>query len=122
MNPYLKSILTALLLTLAVELIAAAVLRVRKPTDYLFIALVNCFTNPIVNLIYYFSVVFLPEPVPYFIMALLEVAVVFTEALLFSRLLSYKRLRPIIFSLILNASSFAAGWIFVLIKSILFSQ
>ena len=121
MNPYLKSILTALLLTLAVELIAAAVLRVRKPTDYLIIALVNCLTNPIVNIIYYFSLIFLPVPVPYFIMALLEVAVVFTEALLFSRLLSYKRLRPIIFSLILNASSFAAGWIFVLIRSIVFS-
>ena len=121
MNPYLSSILTSLLLTLAAELTAAAVLRVRKPTDYLIIVLVNCLTNPIVNIIYYFSLIFLPFPVPYFIMALLEVTVVITEALLFSRLLGYTRLRPIVFSLILNASSFAAGWIFVLIRSTVFS-
>ena len=94
-------------------------LRVRG-WDLLLVGLINCLTNPVVNLLGSWAFLSLPpgSAAPYLCLAGLEAAVVFGEALLFHKLLEYRRLHPLLLSLILNAASFAAGELVVLICSL----
>lgn len=119
MNSVLSSLLFALALTLAVEVPLAALLRVRG-WDLLLVGLINCLTNPVVNLLGSWAFLSLPpgSAAPYLCLAGLEAAVLFGEALLFHKLLEYRRLHPLLLSLILNAASFAAGELVILIRSL----
>ena len=80
----LTAMLFALCLTLAVEVPLAALLRVRG-WDLVLIGLINCVTNPLVNLIYAWALLSFPQgsPLPYFVLAALELAAVFGEGLAF---------------------------------------
>ena len=91
----LTAMLFALCLTLAVEVPLAALLRVRG-WDLVLIGLINCVTNPLVNLIYAWALLSFPQgsPLPYFVLAALELAAVFGEGLAFRLTLRFRRLHP----------------------------
>ena len=106
----LTAMLFAICLTLAVEVPLAALLRVRG-WDLVLIGLINCVTNPLVNLIYAWALLSFPResPLPYVVLAALELAALFGEGLAFRLTLRFCRFHPLLLSLILNAASFTAG-------------
>ena len=118
MNGILWALLLNLLLTLAVELGVAAIAGVRG-SDLAILALINCVTNPVVN--YCFDWIWQngQGAVPYICLAALEFGVVAVEALLFKKLLRYRKIKPLLLSLLLNGASFAAGELVGLVISFL---
>lgn len=114
------AMLQGLLLTLLVELSLAALLKVRG-WDLVIIGLINCLTNPIVNYIFNWAwVLFKGQPLfPYLILAALELAVLFFEALLFKKLLHFRKIGALKLSLILNSASFAAGLLITIFRVII---
>ena len=111
MGSILISLSASLLLTLAVELPLAFLLKVRGGKNLLIVVLVNLLTNPVVNYCYYWALRFFAADSIYTILflAFLELAAVLTEFLFYKLLLSYDRLGKLKLSLLLNAASFAAG-------------
>ena len=111
MGLILISLLRSLLLTLVIELFLAAALKMHSGKDLLIVALANILTNPIVNYCYYWAIYFFSAYSIYTILILLalEVFAVFTEYLIFKRLLSYDRIGKLKLSLILNGVSFMIG-------------
>ena len=111
----LEHLALPLVLTVLIETALAFVLKVRSIYDLIFVVLANCLTNPVVNLIYLLVMsgtdIENGSITAYCIVAILEVLAWGTEALLYKKLLVYKRLKPMILSLILNASSFGLGLI-----------
>lgn len=102
------SLSLSLCLTIAVECLLSFALGVRKAKDYLLIVLVNIITNPLVGILldlFYFYV----SPPPWFFIAFLEIAAVFAEWLLYRGRLQYKKISPLLLSLMLNAGSYLAG-------------
>ena len=112
MSSLIGALLFALVLTLVTELAVAAILGARG-LDLVIIGLVNCLTNPIVNYAYWWACALWggTVAVPYLVLAALELAVLFGEALLFKKLLFFHKISAMRLSLILNASSFALGLI-----------
>ncbi len=101
--PLLVSMLTALALTLALELTFALFWGLRKQ-ELLLVALMNILTNPAVNLLYFFAVSLCGLPVlPIVIM--LEAAVFVTEGFCCRDVIR----RPWLFSLCVNGFSYAMG-------------
>ena len=103
MNGILWALLLNLLLTLAVELGVAAIAGVRG-SDLAILALINCVTNPVVN--YCFDWIWIWQNGQ-------------GEALLFKKLLRYRKIKPLLLSLLLNGASFAAGELIGLVVSFL---
>ena len=120
MSSPVAALLFSLALTLAVEVPLAALLRVRG-LDLLLVGIINCLTNPVVNLLYQWALVSFSarSPLPFVCMAALEIAVLFGEALLFAKLLHYRRIHPLLLSLILNAASFLSGEAVTLLMTLL---
>lgn len=120
MSGILWALLFNLLLTLAVELGAAAIVGVRGG-DLAVIALINCVTNPVVNLCY--DGIWLWQngqgALPYVCLAVLEIGVVAVEALLFKKLLRCKKIKPLWLSLLLNGASFLTGELVGMVVSII---
>ena len=110
MNPALI-ILRNLLLTVLVEGVLVLVFIKRRKTFYHSV-LVNMATNPLVNLllILWASFVVLPT-VPYycFATAILEVAAVITEWILYYKMGDFGIKKAFLASLMLNAASFSFG-------------
>ncbi|MCR5204209.1 MAG: hypothetical protein K6E47_04080 [Lachnospiraceae bacterium] len=108
-------LIEALALTLVIELTIALILKVRNKYDILFIALINCVTNPLINVIYTGILLFFRieaySLISYVVVFVLEIVVWLTEALFFKKMLEYKRMPGMLLSLILNASSFFIGLI-----------
>ena len=100
-------------LTLLTELSLALLLKIRGKKDLAVIALVNLLTNPVVNYCYYWAIYLFGRHSGYtvLILALLELAAVLTEFLLYRPLLSFQRFGKLRLSLLLNGASFAAGLI-----------
>lgn len=117
MSDILLPLLFSLVLTLAVELTLALLLQVRRGKDLFVIALVNILTNPIVNYCYYWAIFFFSEHsvYTYLILAVLEIAAVIIEFLLYRSLLSYDRIGKLKLSIILNSASFIAGLLLTVI-------
>ena len=116
MSSLVCALLSALALTLAAELSVAAILGVRG-WDLVIIGLVNCLTNPLVNYAYWWAWALWGGVgvVPYLVLAALEISVLFGEAAMFKKLLLYRKIKPLLLSLILNASSFVLGIIIALL-------
>lgn len=104
----------ALIMTLIIELGMALILKVRDKLDLLYIALINCITNPILNIILVLIVSFFVKNniVFYIIVIIFEIIVVFVEYLFYKNRLKYNRISLLLFSFILNASSFGLGLIY----------
>lgn len=103
----------ALALTLIIELSVALLLKVRNKYDIIYIALINCVTNPLINVIYVGIIIFFKVPadsiIRYIAVFILELAVWLSEGLFFKKMLEYKKIHGLILSLILNATSFFLG-------------
>lgn len=98
-----------LILTIIIELVVAILLKVKDKKDLLNIALVNIATNPIVTSVpVYFNLRYgiLQRNI---VLYTLEVLTVITEGLIYKKVLRYKKINPIVLSLILNLSSYGIG-------------
>ena len=110
MSADLLPLLLALPLTLAIEIPLACWLGVRKKSDLLLVAMVNCITNPLLNggLTLAGAV---SRAAGVIVPALLigETLVVLSEGWFVRRFLASPPHRPFLFSLALNAASFLLG-------------
>lgn len=97
----------ALALTLTVELLLAALLGLRRWTDFALVFAANLLTNPLVNVLAGVARLagrlFIPA------LVLLEIGAVLGEWALYRRLLDCRKLPPFVLSLILNGASVLAG-------------
>lgn len=102
-----------LALTQVIELTVAFLLKIRNKYDIVYIALINCVTNPLINTIYAGIIIYFKVPedsfIKYLTVFILELAVWFSEGLFFKKMLEYKKISGFILSLILNATSFLLG-------------
>ena len=103
----LTSLLLSLALTLAIELPLAFLLGVRKGLDLLCVFLVNVVTNPALVLI--LNLVSMKGVPLWYLIAILELGAMATEALFYHKCLSRCPLHPLLLSLILNGSSYLGG-------------
>ncbi len=105
--PYIM--IKCILCTIIIVVVMAFILRVRDKKDYLNIMLVNIITNPIVVSLPIF--IYVKYWYKEYIISLitLELLTVLTEGLIYLKVLKYKRINPILLSLILNASSYLIG-------------
>ena len=99
-----------LLLTVAVETLFAAILKTRRPRDFLLVVLANVMTNPVLVSVTYLIRVTQGMKAYFIALALFEVAAAFAEALVYRSAMKNK-FNPFLFSLILNAASFSIGWV-----------
>ena len=109
----LEPYLFALGLTVAVELILAALLGVRGIWDFLLICGANLLTNPPVNLLAELVQTAAPRWTAPAVL-LLEAGAVLGEWALYRKLLDRGKLPPLLLSLILNAASFGAGLLWMM--------
>ena len=111
----IKIFLVSLISTIIIELLVAFLLKVKNKKDFLNIILVNILTNPLlVMLLLYINIRYgllyrniLVYP--------LEIIVVIVEGLVYKKYLDYKKIKPILLALILNASSYIFGLLINLI-------
>ena len=104
-----KIMLECLLLTIVFECLLGFILGVRDKKDLLNIALVNALTNPLVVSI---SVIINSRyglQTRHVSMVFLELFALLVEALIYKKVLKFKKINPFILSLLLNACSFIAG-------------
>lgn len=103
--------LSSLALTLAAELALAAVLGVRRKKDLLNVALANLLTNPLVVSVSYCIGFFYGSGLRGACLAVLELFAVASEAFIYKRTLDCDKFKPLLLSLILNASSYIIGYV-----------
>ena len=99
----LPSLLTALGLTLALELLFALVWGVRRD-GLLLVVLMNVMTNPAVNVLHYIAVYLLGWPA-FGVVPVLELTAVAAEGLCCRGMIR----RPWLFALLINAWSYSIG-------------
>ena len=109
----LGQLAVTLALTLVIEITVAILLKVRSIYDIIFLILINCITNPTVNVIYGLVIGYTDieagSLTGWVIVLILEFLVWLTEAVMIKKLLEYRRIKPMLLSLILNAASFLMG-------------
>lgn len=105
----LKSLALSLGLTLLLELAGALLLGIRHRRDLAVIALVNVVTNPPLVLTLNLYLQTQHSPPPWYLIAILEIAAVVAEALLYRACLSRKKPNPVLLSLVLNIISYFGG-------------
>lgn len=99
--------LICLVITIVIEAVAGFLFGVRKPKDQLFILLVNVMTNPVLTSATLLSYLWLGSVGFHVTEAVLEIAIVFAEGLVYKAALD--RRHPFLLSLALNACSYFAG-------------
>lgn len=102
-------LIRCLLLTVIIELIIALILGIRDKKDIINVILVNVITNPIVVMSQTLLYIKFGYNIEMIGIAILEVLVVLVEGLIYKKVLNYKKINPILLSLILNALSFLIG-------------
>ena len=100
-----------LMMTLAAELLIACILGVRGLRQYVVIAVMNIITNPLINITLRIvsDKMDISRAILYFLIFVLEIAVVLIEGCILQRFTRKLPMKPYPLSLILNLSSFAAG-------------
>ncbi len=101
--------LKCLLLTIIIELLIAFILGVRDKKDIINVILVNVITNPIVVITPVIIYIYIGSTFSRISLYILEILTVLVEGLIYKKVLSYKKINPILLSLILNVSSFLIG-------------
>ena len=97
-----------LMLTVILELFMAWFLFVKEKSDIKKIVFINAVTNPLLHAVRDLCLLFMPASVEMPLILALEVVVVICEGAYFRRL-SYRKMRPVTFSLALNSFSFFTG-------------
>ncbi len=116
---YLKALLFTELIECTVSYILS---RDKEWTGYIF--LLNVLTNPLANLIYRGLYPLVSKTEAYVLLSLIEISVLFTEGAVIYRLRKSGNIRlqqltvpkAFLYSLVLNASSFAAGLLLPFIR------
>lgn len=98
-----------LLLTVMAEVALGFVLGVRKKRDIVNVVLVNVLTNPFASSVPFVINFFRGLRARNIAVACLEVFALVTEALIYKKVLDFKRIQPFLLSLLLNAFSFLLG-------------
>lgn len=102
-------LIKCLLLTIIIELIIALILGVRDKKDIINVILVNVITNPIVVMSQILLYLRFGYKIEIIGVIILEILVVPVEGLIYKKVLDYKKINPILLSLILNVSSLLIG-------------
>ena len=102
-------LVNALLLTVIIETAIALLIGIRKPADVLNVVLANVFTNPIVVFSIFMVGYIYGNKIRLAATVFLELFAFLSEALIYRKTLSTKRISPFLVSLILNATSFFSG-------------
>ena len=99
----------SLILTIILECSAAWILKIREKKDMLNVVLVNVFTNPLVVCFTFLAGFFYGADARIGATIYLEIFALVSEALIYRKTLSFKKLNPFLLSLILNATSYLSG-------------
>ena len=102
-------VLRSLIITVIIELLVAIIIGFRNKKDLINVLLVNLITNPFVTLIPITINIYVSLFARNISLIILEILVLITEALIYKKVLSYKKINWFFISLILNASSFGIG-------------
>ena len=99
-----------LLLTIIIETAIALLLKIRNKDDIKKIVYINCITNPIINYVmlfifYFFSSALIQRS----FLFVFEMIVVYSEYRYYKKKLKYNKMNLLLFSAILNASSYFIG-------------
>ena len=105
--PYIM--IKCLLCTIIIEVFMAFILKVRDKKDFLNIILVNVITNPIVVTVPVLMAIKYSYRTSIISLIVLEILTVFIEGLIYLKVLKYRKINPLLLSLILNASSYFIG-------------
>ena len=100
--------LTALVLTVAIEAAFAFLLGVRTGRGQLVVLLANVITNPLLNAVLTVVSFYLSPSAYYYFLIPLEIIVVLAEGRIFKSTLQLK-MNPYLFSFLLNAGSYLIG-------------
>jgi len=116
----IKSLIISLILTLLIENALAAIIGVRESKDFALISLANVVTNPILvhtlNVIHFIF----KRTIRWHLILPLETVMVVAEALFYKNRLTYKKINPFLFSIILNTVSYFGGRVIYEIATKLF--
>ena len=102
-------ILRALILTIIIETIIGIIIGIRNKKDILNVVLVNMITNPFVTIVPVTLNIYVSLQARNISLYILEVLVLFTEGLIYKKVLNYKKINWLLISLILNLASFGIG-------------
>lgn len=97
------------MLTVILETAAARLLGLKTKNDLLTVVLVNVMTNPIVVCFSFLSGFFFGNTVRGYAEAGLEAFAFISEALVYRKILTIKKINPFLLSLILNGVSYGVG-------------
>ena len=104
-------IIRSLVLTIIIEVVVGIIIGIKNKKDILNIVLVNMITNPIVNIVPIMLNIYVSLKARNISIYILEVVILFTEGLIYKKVLSYKKLNYFLISFILNLSSYGIGLI-----------
>lgn len=108
-NIFLQMIIN-LVLTIIIEVSFSLILGIRNRKDIYSIIFINCVTNIVLNYIMNIIKYFVYSNILiYIILTIFEIVVVFIEYKYYKKYLEYKRINPLILSIILNILSFGFG-------------
>jgi len=99
----------SLILTIIIEVIVGIIIGIREKKDILNVVLVNMITNPIVNVVPIVLNVYVSLKARSISIYTLEIITLFTEGLIYKKVLKYKKINYFLISLILNLSSYGIG-------------
>ena len=109
LNIFLQMIIN-LVLTVTIELVIGLILGIRKKSDIYNIIFINCVTNIIINYIMnIFKYFIYSNIIIYIILVIFEVIVVLVEYKFYKKNLEYKKINPLLLSIILNILSVSIG-------------
>lgn len=100
-----------LILTVIIECGVALAVGIREKYDIACVALVNALTNPLVVVSTFLVGFFLGSSARIISDVIAELSALVIEALIYSRLLEYRKMKPFFVSLLLNGASYGAGLI-----------
>ena len=100
--------LTALVLTVAIEAVFAFLFGVRTGRGQFIVLLANVFTNPLLNAVLTLVSFYLSPTLYYWFLVPLEILVIFAEGRIYQTIL-HPKMQPYLLSFLLNAASFLLG-------------
>ena len=105
---FYKVMIICLVCTIVIESLVALIIGVRDKKDFVNIVLVNVVTNPIV-VVFPYIISLYNHNLRIVSLVLFEIMAFVVEALIYKKVLKYKKINYFSISLILNASSYFIG-------------
>ena len=109
MRPLFLNLLICLSLTILCETGLSLIVKVRNRYDILIVVLAQVATNPLVVAVTSCVGMYCSSTAYYLSVAAAESVAVLAEAVIYRYALDYRKIKPLLLSLILNAFSFSAG-------------